>query len=271
MKNGTSDNLTFWSEEHLASLSVSRENEVEQTTFEDSSCIPIWALWKNINRNGLYGRMSLEFYPAIKDLILQASSLAWKNAGMGGRTGCLTLNISEYPNGRRRVFVIGHIDNRTDIATKVLFEQEEPRIYFEASEDTKKEIAGTLTTGFGARGFDCDAITNNQFVIESYTQGSFAQYKEGVGTLRASGGDFGGGSEAIIKDGYKLRRLTPLECERLQGLPDNYTQIEWRGKPQNECPDSHRYRAIGNSMAVPVMRWIGERIKNIEGTTNANI
>lgn len=57
-----------------------------------------------------------------------------------------------------------------------------------------------------------------------------------------------------------VRRLTPLECERLQGFPDNHTRISWNGKPADECPDGPRYKAIGNSMAVPVMRWIGERI-----------
>ena len=57
-----------------------------------------------------------------------------------------------------------------------------------------------------------------------------------------------------------VRRLTPVECERLQGFPDNHTQISWRGKDAADCPDGPRYRAIGNSMAVPVMRWIGERI-----------
>lgn len=61
--------------------------------------------------------------------------------------------------------------------------------------------------------------------------------------------------------GKVLRRLTPLEWERLQGMPDNHTQIPWRGKSAAECPDGHRYKACGNSMAVPVMRWIGERIK----------
>ena len=63
-----------------------------------------------------------------------------------------------------------------------------------------------------------------------------------------------------VSDGLQLRRLTPTECERLQGFPDNHTLIPWRGKPAADCPDSPRYRAIGNSMAVPVMRWIGERI-----------
>ena len=58
-----------------------------------------------------------------------------------------------------------------------------------------------------------------------------------------------------------VRRLTPLECERLQGFPDNHTRISWNGKPADECPDGPRYKAIGNSMAVPVMRWLGERIE----------
>ena len=55
-----------------------------------------------------------------------------------------------------------------------------------------------------------------------------------------------------------VRRLTPVECERLQGFPDNYTNIK------ENCPDGARYKALGNSMAVPVMRWIGERINTYE-------
>ncbi|MCH9329778.1 Dam family site-specific DNA-(adenine-N6)-methyltransferase [Enterobacter hormaechei] len=63
-----------------------------------------------------------------------------------------------------------------------------------------------------------------------------------------------------VMHGVAVRRLTPIECERLQGFPDNHTLIGWRGKDAVECPDGPRYKAIGNSMAVPVMRWIGERI-----------
>ncbi len=63
-----------------------------------------------------------------------------------------------------------------------------------------------------------------------------------------------------VMHGVAVRRLTPTECERLQGFPDNHTLIGWRGKDADECPDGPRYKAIGNSMAVPVMRWIGERI-----------
>lgn len=59
-----------------------------------------------------------------------------------------------------------------------------------------------------------------------------------------------------------VRRLTPRECERLQGFPDDYTDIPYRNK--EHAPDGPRYKALGNSMAVPVMRWIGERIHMVE-------
>lgn len=61
-----------------------------------------------------------------------------------------------------------------------------------------------------------------------------------------------------------VRRLLPIETERLMGFPDNHTQIPWRGKPAEDCPDSPRYKACGNSMCVNVMRWIGMRIENVE-------
>ena len=61
---------------------------------------------------------------------------------------------------------------------------------------------------------------------------------------------------------FRVRHLMPVECERLHGFPAGHTQIPWRGKPAADCPDNLRYKAIGNSMAVPVMRWIGARIKD---------
>jgi DNA (cytosine-5)-methyltransferase 1 len=63
-----------------------------------------------------------------------------------------------------------------------------------------------------------------------------------------------------------VRRLTPMECERLQGMPDNHTQIPWRKKPASDCPDGPRYKAIGNSMAVPVMNWIGRQVDRVAAT-----
>ena len=79
-----------------------------------------------------------------------------------------------------------------------------------------------------------------------------------VGTLRR---ETHGHEPAVIQPpSMAVRRLTPVECERLQGFPDNYTAIPWRNKPASECPDGPRYKALGNSWAVPVVAWIGKRI-----------
>ena len=82
------------------------------------------------------------------------------------------------------------------------------------------------------------------------------------GAIQTGGGQAGQGFPAVRRS-MVVRKLTPIECERLQGFPDNWTQVPWRGKPAEECPDSHRYKACGNSMAVPVMRFIGEAIDYI--------
>jgi DNA (cytosine-5)-methyltransferase 1 len=71
-------------------------------------------------------------------------------------------------------------------------------------------------------------------------------------------------STTIALSHMQVRRLTPRECERLQGFPDDYTLIPWRGKPAELCPDGPRYKALGNSKAVPVVRWIGRRIEAVE-------
>jgi DNA (cytosine-5)-methyltransferase 1 len=89
---------------------------------------------------------------------------------------------------------------------------------------------------------------------------------ETAGTLRANAGSGfrsnGTPVEGVAIQAMQVRRLTPIECERLQGFPDGYTNIPWRNKA--ESPDGSRYKAMGNSMAVPVMRWIGERIAAVE-------
>lgn len=80
-------------------------------------------------------------------------------------------------------------------------------------------------------------------------------------TLAHSSNAHGGHHQPKLWDGYAVRRLTPREAERLQGLPDDYTLIEYRGKPAKDGP---RYKALGNSMAVNVMRWLGRRVQMVE-------
>lgn len=83
---------------------------------------------------------------------------------------------------------------------------------------------------------------------------------EVTSTLRAKMGD---NLPAVAVD-YIVRRLTPLEAERLQGLPDGYTKIPYRGKSADECPDTPRYKALGNAWAVNCARWICQRIQNYD-------
>ena len=87
-------------------------------------------------------------------------------------------------------------------------------------------------------------------------------------SLRADGFDASedgtGRGTPLVPQAMTVRRLTPRECERLQGFPDDWTLIPWRKKPADECPDGPRYKALGNSMACNCMAWIGERIANWE-------
>jgi site-specific DNA-cytosine methylase len=99
------------------------------------------------------------------------------------------------------------------------------------------------------------AFSSNMSTPDCQTDGS-------TPTLKLGG--HGGGNPPAVSMLSTVRRLTPVECERLQGFPDNFTAIPWRKKGAEDCPDGPRYKALGNSMAVPVMRWIGERIRLID-------
>ena len=89
--------------------------------------------------------------------------------------------------------------------------------------------------------------------------GSIAYSADVAPTLKAS--DSGTNRVPSAHIGMQVRRLTPVESEKLQGFPDGYTMIPWRKKPADQCPDGPRYRALGNSWAVPVVSWIGRRIQ----------
>lgn len=79
-------------------------------------------------------------------------------------------------------------------------------------------------------------------------------------TLTTQGGGSLDDREAYVLEPEGVRRTSVIEWERCQGFPDDYTRIAWRGKPASECPDGPRYKAIGNSKAITVVRWIGQRL-----------
>jgi DNA (cytosine-5)-methyltransferase 1 len=93
-------------------------------------------------------------------------------------------------------------------------------------------------------------------------------------TLRAGGhtGSHanGGVYPGIASPTHGVRRLTPMEMERLQGFTDRYTEIPWRNRPASQCPDGPRAKALGNSMATTCIRWIGENIQRVDNLTKTN-
>ena len=98
-----------------------------------------------------------------------------------------------------------------------------------------------------------------------FAQNQIGEVREGdIANTLNTNSNASGRNTPMLRQASKVRRLTPTECERLQGFPDGYTQIPWRNKAAEDCPDGPRYKAMGNSMAVPVMRWIGERIEMVE-------
>jgi len=120
------------------------------------------------------------------------------------------------------------------------------------------DVAGSLRTRApgSIENSSTTAVLQEQPVAWS---GELTASTDMAGTLQRGGE--GGRIDGVMTPQMAVRRLTPRECERLQGFPDDYTLVEYRGKPAADGP---RYKALGNSMAVPVMRWIGERIAAVD-------
>lgn len=117
------------------------------------------------------------------------------------------------------------------------------------------EIAGTINTNSNASGRNTPMVMQNPI---AWTEELTASV-DVSGTVQRGGA--GGRHDGVMDVAMQVRRLTPVECERLQGFPDGYTDINAAGG--GLTPDGPRYKAMGNSMAVPVMRWLGERIEKV--------
>jgi site-specific DNA-cytosine methylase len=121
------------------------------------------------------------------------------------------------------------------------------------------DVIGSLTLA------ENDTKVLQPLAVDCYNQTVNEKTSQTIGSSASDVNHYG-----AVLHSMAIRRLTPTECERLQGFPDSWTQIPYRNKPANLCPDGPRYKACGNSMAVPVMRWIGERINLVENLLNQN-
>jgi len=245
---------------------------------------PKWFVWENVpgvlSSSG--GRDFGSFLGAVAEL------------GYGFSYRVLDAQYFGVAQRRRRVFVVGHLGNWEPTAA-VLFEQQSLCRDIAPSREKGKETAKCLTRGVGQR-YDPETeslipsygIPGNWIGRAPENGGNAVEPMHDVspcltktdrhGVAQPIGFDAynndvtGDVSKTIdtgqdyhhvpnLWQGMAVRRLTPTECERLQGFPDNYTNIPWRNK--DESPDGPRYKALGNSMAVPVMKWIGQRIQQV--------
>ena len=127
------------------------------------------------------------------------------------------------------------------------------------------EFSPTVVSRFGTGGGNVPLVNNEPIAFQPGNlrrQAGADPSTETFPTLKCDAGDQS--PHVANHPPMAVRRLTPVECERLQGFPDNWSRISWKGKPEDQCPDGPRYKCAGNSMAVPCMRWIGQRIAEVD-------
>jgi DNA (cytosine-5)-methyltransferase 1 len=240
---------------------------------------PKWVVWENVpgvlSSNG--GRDFGTFLGALGEL------------GYGFAYRVLDAQYFGVAQRRRRVFVVGYLGDWR-VAAAVLFESESLQGNTKPSRKKRKEVVSDAQGSVGDAGdsqpiafkvrggcegggkgylgqeeqaFTISTMQDQQIAqpmaVDTYNQTISEHTSQTIGSSASDVNHYG-----AVLHSMAIRRLTPKECERLQGFPDDWTKIPYRNKPADQCPDGPRYKACGNSMAVPVMRWIGERINLIE-------
>ncbi len=235
---------------------------------------PKWVVWENVfgalSSNG--GRDFGSFLGALVKL------------GYGFAYRILNAENFGIPQRRRRIFLVAcRNSGNWSLAAKVLFKPESLQRNIEENRKKRNDNSRRVKESIGERmcvtGTRTHCLTKSYqssedgtgrglpIVIDraSFNQGANAQYKPHIEQIDIMDSLVAKGPHAVaVPPDFMARRITAREAERLQGFPDDWSKIPWNGKPADQCPDGPRYRACGNSMAVPVMRWIGEQIDRVE-------
>jgi len=218
----------------------------------DAGLVPCITFWENVP--GVLNTQDNAFGCFLAGLAGESDPLEptggkWTNAGVvlgPQRAVAWRVLDAQYfgvAQRRRRVFVVASARADFDPVT-VLLEFDGVRRIYPQSEGEQQTFAGNIQS--------C--------VFENHGTDSRVKLVDVCPTVTSRWGT-GGNNAPIVFQDETLRKMTPVEAERLQGFPDNYTNIPWRGRTETNCPDGPRYKALGNSWAVPVVRWIGKRIQ----------
>ena len=218
-----------------------------------------------------------------EDCALKPAGRRWTDAGcVLGPTRAVAWRVldAQYfglAQRRRRVFVVAGTRNGLNPAA-ILFESDGLRRDIAPSREARKGVADTASLCFAGNSESDVAATlettshdysrSDSFNVVAFVKATSPhssdeapRYEQADVAACLNGGDERHNPpKHMAVTPMAVRRLTPRECERLQGFPDDYTMIPWKKKPASDCPDGPRYKALGNSWAVPVVRWIGQRI-----------
>ncbi len=243
-----------------------------------------FAIWENVP-GAFSSNKGNDFREVVRELSanrdINTPKNGWGNTGVAlGENGLVEWRVldAQYfglAQRRKRVFAVVDFGNWRD-RPPILLEPKSVCGDTPPSRETRKGIADNtnqrLASGGNQLGVDeevCYTLTTADrhgicYLESNQNNATVFDDNQPCATLAASMGMGGGYVPMVAKElppTSIIRRLTPTECERLQGFPDNYTQIPYRKKPADQCPDGQRYKALGNSMAVPVMTWIGKQIQ----------
>ena len=292
-RNGLADDRGFMT---IKYVELADAIDQSRTAAGDAPCITVWENVPGVlsSKDNAFG--AFLGLLAGEDCELQPPGRKWENAGyVRGPKRAIAWRIldAQYfgvAQRRRRVFVVSSARKGFD-PTEILFEREGVRRDTPPSREAGKAVAALTANGVGTCGAD-DNQGQAGHLIAAFGQNNTGGPVDVSHALNAHSGPHGrldfesetflvqavhgtqdpdtnvglahtlgrnqGQENAVFAGAMAVRRLTPVECERLQGFPDGHTDVPYRGKPASDGP---RYKAIGNSMAVPVMRWIGKRIK----------
>ncbi len=214
---------------------------------------PRWVVWENVEA-ALSANSGRDF-----------GALLWKMGKIGYGYAWRVLDARDFglPQSRRRLFVVAHLGDWKRAAA-VFSDLGSMHGTLEAGRDVAPERGGAGAEGAGT--------TPTAFVIKgnaiSRRLGAASQgipVREELMYCVTKGQH-----HAVIANGV-ARHILPVEAERLQGLPDHYTRVPYRGQPAQQCPDSVRYEAVGNAMPIPLMRRLGERIAFVDSLPEERI
>ena len=233
---------------------------------ETNGRYPKYAIWENVP--GAFSSNKRQDFRAVLEEITQAEipmpeSGRWANAGMvRGDEYSVAWRIldAQYwgvAQRRRRIFLVADFAGQR--APEILFEQQGVSGDIAESGEKGQETAAGVGDGADGTGLPIWDIGDRRRVLESNAVAHAVEpYPNPANSLLAKANmSFRSDTDNIVRVGYVVRRLTPLECERLMGFPDGWTDIEGGS-------DTARYKALGNSVAVPCVEFIMQRIKDVK-------